>query len=53
MWISRDHPNPDIYDFKAKLYYNLLDDQYKSSEEGEELGNLQFIPRGSTMKFSG
>ena len=47
-------PNPDIYDFKGKiLYANNGADDSRIGANVDELGGLQFIPRGSTIKFSG
>lgn len=42
-------PNIDIYDFKG----SLLPDEIELDLEAEDLSNVQFIPRGSTIKFSG
>ena len=47
-------PTADIYDFRGSIEYAYDGDQTANSEfDNEDLGNSQFIPRGSTVKFSG
>ena len=50
--IFLDQPNPDIYDFVANMQFKF-EGKDKNIREKDDLGNLQFIPRGSTIKFSG
>ena len=46
-------PNNDIYDFKGAIEYSFAGSDKSGEEDVEDLTNLQFVPRGATIKFSG
>ena len=44
-------PTVDLYDFKGNIEFTY--DNEQADERAEDLGNTQFIPRGSVIKNSG
>mmetsp|Transcript_36143 Transcript_36143/g.44077 ORF Transcript_36143/g.44077 Transcript_36143/m.44077 type:complete len:299 (+) Transcript_36143:54-950(+) len=51
--LSVPEPNPDIYDFKGSIQYSFTGSDEGEEFDNEDMTNLQFVPRGSTIKFSG
>lgn len=52
MRIRIPEPNNDIYDFKGAIEYAYTGADDGNQDDIEDVTNLQFVPRGSTVKFS-